>query len=81
MFADKHSLLRTEHPWQPKDVPNYALKDFVSMRSESEKQKFPGLTSAGRRKLSPGPVRLNPPRRVAGGILRIHQGVRLVRFL
>ena len=30
MFEDKHSLLRAEHPWHPKDNANYALKDFVS---------------------------------------------------
>lgn len=29
MFADNHSLLSVEPTWQPKNNPNYALKDFV----------------------------------------------------
>ena len=29
MFGDNHSLLKLEPTWQPKDNPNYALKDFV----------------------------------------------------
>jgi hypothetical protein len=29
MFEDKHSLLSLEPTWQPKNNPNYALKDFV----------------------------------------------------
>ena len=30
MFGDNHSLLKLEPTWQPKDNPNYALKDFVN---------------------------------------------------
>jgi len=30
MFGDNHSMLSLEPTWQPKDKPNYALKDFVN---------------------------------------------------
>jgi hypothetical protein len=30
MFGDKHSLLSLDPNWQPKQGPNYALKDFVN---------------------------------------------------
>jgi|HubBroStandDraft_6_1064221.scaffolds.fasta_scaffold21558_2 hypothetical protein len=30
IFGDNHSLLNLEPTWQPKDKPNYALKDFVN---------------------------------------------------
>jgi hypothetical protein len=30
VFGDNHSLLSLDPTWQPKNNPNYALKDFVS---------------------------------------------------